>query len=141
MIFNIENISQEEIDQYKKDGFIILFVSENQLHYFNGDELKLYNLPPRKKGKDFYFVLLTGGYFGLTDDVKKYSKKIKLRTVSCVFDYNDELDLDNNSYRFLTEIPDILFKRFKTKFSGVATEVLVMKEENIKKDIETDNAL
>lgn len=137
-MFETKFITNEEMESLKYKGFTLIFVFANHVCYENALTSEKYSLKPLKKEVEFYYVLTVGGNLIFTDDLKQFSNKVKNRYITCVYDYDDELDLKNDSYRFITDVHVDPFTRFKTTFYDIATEVLVLDEKVIKQDIETD---
>lgn len=91
-----------------------------------------------KKQDSLYLILTIGNKLRRTQNLKHYSKKIKSMKIQCILDYNDELDDKEKSYCFNLFLPEIYMRRMKKTFLDVSTEVLIFKEQDIKKYMEEE---
>ncbi|MDY3364364.1 hypothetical protein PG623_10200 [Riemerella anatipestifer] len=128
----LEYLTNEKMEELKSDGYTLIFYYYDSICYENSSgELKFPIRTNGKKTNTFYYVLTRGGNLLKTKNLKNFTKNIKYRYITCGLDYDDEIDLDNDSYHFHTDIPSLFYKRMRTTFYDIPTEVLVLKESDI----------
>lgn len=135
----LDFLTNEKLEELKDKGFTVIFYYYDSICYENSSEnLKFSVITNSRKTDSFYFVLTKGNNLFKTQNLGNFSKEILTLKVSCMLNFEEEIDLEKKSYSFQDELPEILLKRMRTTFYDVPTEVLIFKEKEILNYMKTD---
>jgi hypothetical protein len=142
MYKEIEILANDQMVNLTNEGYTFIYYNCDSIWYENMNEQKKYPVFNNGKKQDSLYLILTiSNKLLRTQNLKHYSKNIKSMKIECVLDYNDELDDKQKSYYFNLFLPEIYMKRMKKTFLDVTTEVIIFKEEDIKKYMEEEDYL
>jgi|GEM_PF-4988098 len=128
----LDYLTNKEMEKLKSKGYTLIFYYYDSICYENSsEELKFPVISNKKKTNTFHYVFTSGENLFKSQNLKNFSKNIKSRYIICELDYDDEIDLSQDSFHFYTNIPSMFYKRKRTTFYDVPTEVIILKEDDI----------